>query len=1169
MRLLHFDRSERLVSTDFCGKPIPPYAILSHKWGDSEILFEDLGSEAYKEKDGYKKLEFCAKQAAQDELQYFWIDTCCINSWDVRERSRSINSMFRWYKNATRCYVFLADVSVSTAAETHQRSDWEASFRASKWFTRGWTLQELIAPVSVEFFSCEGRRIGDKASLEQLVHDITSIPLAVLRNCPLDQFTTSERMQWAESRETTEEEDNIYCLLGVLDVFMPTSYGEGKEKALRRLQVEVEAASSAPSIIPFSQNDHFVGRELQLSELEAKLFCDKQTTIFAIVGPGGTGKSQLALELAYRTRQKNKNCSVFWIDASDIDSLHQSYATIAQKLNIPGWDDEKADVKQLVKLHLGGNGARQCLLIFDNTEDISLESSGLSMARATDLIDYVPQPELCSIVLTTTNSDTAKRLASGNLVELLELTPDAAQRMLENHLNTPIPESEQQEAKLLLQELSHLPLSIVQAAAYINTRDMTLQEYRLQLGWQKEQALEHSSELSKDKLQGQGTKDPVATTLFVSLDQIRRNNPLAADYLFLAACIDRKDIPLDLLEASSPREREDAVKTLTRYALVTRRPAKSALDLHRLVHGALRERLEKQECLGQWTQHAITQLLQLFPGHDHGSRSKWRRLLPHTKYALSNVLDERKGGNRLTLVWKCAMTLFSDGRYNEAEELFLQVMETRKRVLGEEHPGTLNSMANLASTFWNQGRWKEAEELEVQIMETSLRVLGDEHPSTLTGMNNLASTYRDQGRWKEAEELEVQVMETRKRMLGEEHPSTLISMANLASTYRIQGQWKEAEELEVQVMETSSRVLGNEHPSTLIYVANLASTYRIQGQWREAEELDVQVMETRKRVLGDEHPSTLTSIANLASTFWNQGRWKEAEELEVQVMETSSRVLGNEHPETLTSMANLASTYRIQGQWKQAEELEVQVMETSLRVLGEEHPSTLTSMANLASTYRNQGRWKEAEELEVQVMETSLRVLGEEHPDTLNSIANLASTYRNQGRWKEAEELEVQAMETSLRVLGEEHPDTLNSIANLASTYRNQGRWKEAEELEVQAMETRKRVLGEEHPSTLTSTANLASTFWNQGRWKEAEELEVQVMETSLRVLGEKHPDTLTSMNNLACTLKSQGRDDEAISMLETCVQLRKRVLGGHHPDTESSLITLTEWQMGHIELKH
>jgi KaiC/GvpD/RAD55 family RecA-like ATPase len=235
-----------------------------------------------------------------------------------------------------------------------------------------------------------------------------------------------------------------------------------------------------------------VGQESQLAVLEAKLFSDKQTTTLAIVGPGGTGKSQLALELAYTTRQKNKNCLVFWVDAGDMDSLYQSYASIAQKLDVPGWKDEKADVKQLVKLYLEREAVKQCLLVFDNI-DLSRGPDDLSTTRAADLIDYLPQSELCSIVFTTTNSDTAKRLASDNLVELQEMTPDTAEKMLENHLHTSVSRSEQQETKLLLQELSYLPLAIVQTAAYINIRDTTIHEYRLLLDEQKEHALEHSN----------------------------------------------------------------------------------------------------------------------------------------------------------------------------------------------------------------------------------------------------------------------------------------------------------------------------------------------------------------------------------------------------------------------------------------------------------------------------------------------------------------------------------------------------------------------------------------------------------------------------------------------------------------------------------------------------
>jgi tetratricopeptide (TPR) repeat protein len=1076
MRLLHFDVLGRLVLTDFRGKTIPPYAILSHRWSDSEILIEDISSGTYKEKEeGYRKLQFCAKQAAQDELQYFWIDTCCIDRWNNNERSKAINSMFQWYKDATRCYVFLSDVSVSTETELVQRSDWDASLRASAWFTRGWTLQELIAPVSVEFFSREGHPIGDKASLDQLVHDITGIPLAALRNCPLDQFTTSERERWAKSRKTTEEEDIVYCLLGILGVSMTTAYGEGQESARSRLQAELEGASDAPSIIPFSQNDRFVGRESQLAELEAKLFSNERTTTtLAIVGPGGTGKSQLALEFAHRTRQNNKSCSVFWMDASDKDSLYQSYANVAQKLSVLGWDSDQADMKHLIERCVVEVSARQCLLIFDNTEHTTLRSGGSSTTEPVDLADYLPQSKLCSVIFTTTNSDTAQALASQNIIALRELTLDAALRMLRVRLERPLANTEQQEAEQLLRELSYLPLAVMQAAACMKTSGMTVQEYRSRLDDHKELVTELSGDSSEGRLQGFSVKDPVAAALFLSIDHISDGNTSAADCLFLAACVDRKDISLDLLEAASAQARNDAIRVLDRYALVTRRPAESALDVHRLVHQALRKRLQVQGRLVQWTQRTIRQLLQVFPDSDHSNRSKWRRLLPHAQYALSHSPADDNNVKRMHLASKCAMALYNDGRYGEAEELQVQVMQTSKRVLTDEHPDTLYSMNNLAETYRNQGRWKEAEVLQVQVMQTMKRVLTDEHPDTLSSMNNLAATYTSQGRWKEAEELQVQVMQTRKRVLTDEHPATLTSMNNLSMTYMSQGRWKEAEELQVQVMQTTKRVLTDEHPATLTSMDNLALTYSDQGRWKEAEELQVQVMQTSKRVLTDEHPATLTSMNNLSMTYWNQGRWKEAEELQVQVMQTMKRVLTDEHPRTLSSMANLAATYMSQGRWKEAEELQVQVMQTRKRVLTDEHPDTLNSMASLAVTYRNQGRRKEAEELQVQVMQTTKRVLADEHPATLTSMANLAATYTSQGRWKEAEELQVQVMQTRKRVLTDEHPYTLTSMHNLAFTLQSQARHEEALALMERCFQLREQVLGEQHPDTQSSLNKLS-----------------------------------------------------------------------------------------------
>ncbi|KAK0725155.1 NACHT domain-containing protein [Lasiosphaeris hirsuta] len=210
MRLLERgDTGEFHLTKHLPNDAIPPYAILSHTWReDEEVLFKDLAD-----------------------------DTCCIDKSDGAELQHALNSMFRWYRNAAKCYVYLADVSTSAP---DNKSSWEAAFRASKWFTRGWTLQELIAPTIIEFFSIEGQRLGDKKSLERQIHEITGIPLGALRGGILSDFSIDERMAWVKKRNTTREEDKAYSLFGIFDVHMPLLYGEGEVEAFGRLRERID-----------------------------------------------------------------------------------------------------------------------------------------------------------------------------------------------------------------------------------------------------------------------------------------------------------------------------------------------------------------------------------------------------------------------------------------------------------------------------------------------------------------------------------------------------------------------------------------------------------------------------------------------------------------------------------------------------------------------------------------------------------------------------------------------------------------------------------------------------------------------------------------------------------------------------------------------------------------
>jgi hypothetical protein len=243
MRLLKRLPNGNFNLITFNDDDVPPYAILSHTWvEDEEVTYDELVAGKGKDKPGYAKIRFCGGRAAEDKLQYFWVDTCCINKSSLQELQTAINSMFRYYQLASKCYVYLSDVMIPEEVVNIQayRTTWEDAFRRSRWFTRGWTLQELLAPPTAEFFSKEGKRLGDRTWLEQEIYEITKIPVEVLRGQSLSDFSVEERMSWTAQRTTTFKEDKVYCLLGIFGVFLPLIYGEGEGYATLRLREEIQ-----------------------------------------------------------------------------------------------------------------------------------------------------------------------------------------------------------------------------------------------------------------------------------------------------------------------------------------------------------------------------------------------------------------------------------------------------------------------------------------------------------------------------------------------------------------------------------------------------------------------------------------------------------------------------------------------------------------------------------------------------------------------------------------------------------------------------------------------------------------------------------------------------------------------------------------------------------------
>ncbi|KAG9230375.1 heterokaryon incompatibility protein-domain-containing protein [Amylocarpus encephaloides] len=361
MRLLEYNTFSQLILTEeLIGEKIPKYAILSHTWGASseEVTFKDLIDGTGSNKSGYNKIRLCGEQARHDGLRYFWVDSCCIDKSSSAILSEAIISMFRWYHNAVKCYVYLADVSrpVSNANGESTRF-WESTFGKSKWFTRGWTLQELLAPASVEFYSKDWEYLGDKRSLERHIHGATSIPTRALQGGLLSSFSIDERLGWSKGRNTTREEDKVYSLLGIVDVQMSSRYGEGETNAFRRLWRKIDPPSNGPENdlihdLPYAVEAPFNSYNHQYEptchpDTRVDLLQDiynwsdgrDERHIFLLNGLAGTGKSTIARTIARKYSEQGHLGASFFFSRGVQDASHASrfFTSLAVQLskNVP------------------------------------------------------------------------------------------------------------------------------------------------------------------------------------------------------------------------------------------------------------------------------------------------------------------------------------------------------------------------------------------------------------------------------------------------------------------------------------------------------------------------------------------------------------------------------------------------------------------------------------------------------------------------------------------------------------------------------------------------------------------------------------------------------------------------------------------------------------------
>ncbi|SCO12762.1 uncharacterized protein FFE2_12681 [Fusarium fujikuroi] len=706
----------------------------------------------------------------------------------------------------------------------------------------------------------------------------------------------------------------------------------------------------AVRIIPYPRNEDLVHRWDLIDRLDKLLPPTAGSRSAALWGLGGSGKTQIALDYAYRRCDADNECCVFWVHADSEATFLADYKTIGKKLGV----DERLDGLDLLDaVRIAIEVRPKWVMILDNADDLRL--FGVSQqVRAGDtnehqnqnLQKYVPCTSQGTVLWTSRDAHIIGPLVGARRgIEVKSMAMDEATTLLATTQDQPLREAG---ADALLEELQCLPLAISQAGAYMQRLSMTAEQY-LSLLKQGNSRWEVLKVSDGDRHRRPEVSNSVLETWRISTERIRAESEMSYRILHVIAYVDIQDIPHELVAAAARRcdeEDEDEDETPTRqvsdlevlqaaarlkeFSFLSLRQTDDGgsrrYEMHKLVQEAIRYGLRVRGSAGM-TANKVSEIgsgpkedeayycgraLQVVDGlFPSSERATWARCEQYLTHAIRVGEWAEIGGTETetaNLLQRVSYFLYERGRWGEEEPVDSRAWGLRREVLGEKHPDTIDSMASLATTYHAQGRYKEAESIYREVLELRREMLREKHPDTISSLEDLATTYHAQGRYREAEGIYREVLELRREMLGEKHPDTIWSMADLAVTYHVQGRYDKAESICQEVLKLRREVVGEKHPDTIRSMADLATMYHNQGRYKEAEKLKDKALELRREVLGEKHPDTIWSIASLATTYHMQGRYDEADQLHQTALDLRRHVLGESHPDTIQSIEYLAST---------------------------------------------------------------------------------------------------------------------------------------------------------------------------------------------------------------------------------------------------------------------
>ena len=746
-----------------------------------------------------------------------------------------------------------------------------------------------------------------------------------------------------------------------------------KEQETRQLLEASFTGLSPYWHLPFPRNPFFTGREGIMHTLHAQLHSDQAVAItqtYALHGLGGIGKTQVALEYAYR--HALEYTAIFWIGAETTESIAASFFSIADVLALPERrEKDQREVVAAVQRWL--NTHRQWLLIWDNVEDLTL------------LLPFLPSAWQGAQVFTT-RCHTLGALAHS--MELLPMTEEEGvlfllrrSRLVDSTLSDEqikqrvrdLPD-ESAIAHMLVQVMGGLPLALDQVGAYIEETLSSLQDYfslyqtmrATLLGRRGAAILDHPAS--------------VVTTLSLSFEKVERASTAAADLLRLCAFLHSDGLPEEILTegaahlgeqlealAADALQLNEAIRMASAYSLLKRTAKEHTLSMHRLVQAVLRDTMDTATEL-RWIERVICTVNAACPETTFENWPHCERWLPQAQACRQLIAQSGSSlpqimPNAVALLFRVGNYLLERGRYTEAEPFLVQAIALGEQQINPILPELATCIDRLAELYWRQNRYEQAESLWERALALREQQLGTDHPETAESLNNLGALYWNQGRHSQAEQLWKRALSLREQQLGADHPLTAESLNNLAFLYRNQERFEQAEPLLQRALAIREQQLGADHPLTALTLSSLGLLHHYQGKEEQAESLLQRALTIHERLLGPDDPQTALSLERLAEFYQERGEERHAEALWRRCLAIRQRQFGLDHLSTASCQLALALLTVRADNDQEIEREALHALTIYEQRLGPAHQETAVSLSRVALLYQKQGKYKQAQEM--------------------------------------------------------------------------------------------------------------------------------------------------------------------------------------------------------------